>query len=169
MWNHFHQGKIENAYMSNSGSIYVKLPEEKKDEFIVTYARVSSHDRKNDLYSQEKRITEFANSRGLKVDKSYKEIASGVNDKRKELQKILENKKITTIIIENKDRLTRFGFNYIETLLKNNGTEILVMNELKSEKDELIQDFISIITSFCARIYGQRRLNNKKKEIISKL
>lgn len=169
MWNHFHNGKLENAYMSDSGSIYVRLTENKKEDKIITYARVSSHEQKNDLIRQEERLVNFANSNGYVIYKSYREIASGLNDKRPNLQKILEDDKVTKIIIENKDRLTRFGFNYIETLLKRSGVEIIVMNDFKSDKDELLNDFISVITSFCARIYGLRRLKNKKKELISKL
>ncbi len=169
MWNHFHEGKLENAYMSDSGSIYIKLVEDKKEEKVVTYARVSSHDQKKDLIRQEERLVNFANNNGYIVNKSYKEIASGLNDKRPNLQKILEDDKITKIIIENKDRLTRFGFNYIETLLKRSGAQIIIMNDFKSDKDELINDFISVITSFCTRIYELRRAKNKKKELIANL
>ena len=171
MWNKFHAGLLPNAYSDEKGSIYIKLDEEKKNHFNVIYARVSSHDQKNDLERQIERLSEFSIKNGFVINKIYKEIASGLNDKRPELQKILENDKITTIIVENKDTLTRFGFNYIETLLKRNNVNIIVANDTQSntEKNDLINDFISVITSFCARIYGQRRTKNNVKKIIESL
>ena len=71
--------------------------------------------------------------------------------------------------MEHKDRLTRFVFNYIETLLKNRGGEIVVINQVTSDKEDLIQDFISVITSFCARIYGQRRSKRSTEKLIKEL
>jgi predicted site-specific integrase-resolvase len=112
---------------------------------------------------------QFANSRGLQVHKVIKEVASGLNDQRPKLQEILEDEKVTLIIVENKDRLTRFGFNYLTTLLKFKDCEILVMNEIQDNKEDLIQDFISIITSFCARIYSRRRSKNQVEKIIKEL
>lgn len=73
--------------------------------------------------------------------------------------------------MEHKDRLTRFGFSFIEGLLQEQGREILVVNEAK-EKDkekELIDDLVSIITSFTDRIYGQRRSRRKTEKIIAEL
>ena len=64
---------------------------------------------------------------------------------------------IKRIVVEHKDRLTRFGFNYIETILNNQGTEILVINRTHNDEEDIMTDLISIITSFCARIYGKRR------------
>ena len=71
--------------------------------------------------------------------------------------------------MEHKDRLTRFGFNFLEILLKNENRKIEVINNAESEKEDLIQDFISIITSFCARIYGQRRCKRKTEFLIKEL
>ena len=68
--------------------------------------------------------------------------------------------------MEHKDRLTRFGFNYIETLLKTKEIKIEIINEAVEEKADLIEDLVSIITSFCARIYGQRRTKRKTEKII---
>ena len=94
---------------------------------------------------------------------------SGMNDNRKELWKAIDSKP-TRIIVENKDRLTRFGFNYLERLLQKQGTEIVVINESEEDKEYLIKDLCSIIYSFCARLYGMRRAKNKAdkvKEIIN--
>jgi len=65
--------------------------------------------------------------------------------------------------------LTRFGFNYLEKLIKNKNQKILIVNETAEEKDDLMSDFISIITLFCARIYGKRRNKSKTKKLLKEL
>lgn len=73
------------------------------------------------------------------------------------------------ILVENKDRLTRFGFNYLKRLLKNQGTEIIVINEAEEDRVDLIKDLCSVIYSFCARLYGMRRAANKARKIKDEL
>jgi predicted site-specific integrase-resolvase len=85
------------------------------------------------------------------------------------LLQLLVDKEIDIILVEHKDRLTRFGFNYIETLLTTQNRKIEVINNIEDNKDDLIQDFVSIITSFCARIYGQRRNKRKTEKLIKEL
>lgn len=68
--------------------------------------------------------------------------------------------------MEHKDRLTRFGFNYIKLLL--NDCEIVVVNKCETDQD-LFKDFVSLVTSFCARIYGKRRTKRKTEQIIHAL
>jgi predicted site-specific integrase-resolvase len=88
-----------------------------------------------------------------------------MNDNRKELNNLLKlNYKY--IVIEHKDRITRFGFNYLESLLSRLGTEIIVINRDKEDESDLIKDFISIITSYCCRLYGMRRCKAKKAKIL---
>ena len=70
------------------------------------------------------------------------------------------------IVVELKDRFTRFCFTGYKTLLNNEGRDIEVVNEAANGKEELLQDLISIITSFCARLYGQRRCKRKTEKII---
>ncbi len=167
-WNRFHDGKIPNSSISSTGTIEIELIKKLKSEYNVIYARVSTSDQKKDLDSQIKRIVNFANSRGLQIHKVIKEIASGLNDQRPKLQELLEDEKVSLIIVENKDRLTRFGFNYIKTLSKFKDCEILLMNEI-DDKEDLMQDFISVITSFCARIYSRRRSKNQVEKIIKEI
>lgn len=91
-----------------------------------------------------------------------------MNDSRVQLWKMIGYKP-TKIIIENKDRLTRFGFEYLKRLLSKQGTEIICMNNDSSEEDDLMKDMIAIATSFCCRLYGMRRGKNKSikiKEVI---
>lgn len=169
MWNHFHNGTLKDAYMSESGSIYIRLPEEKKDEYVVIYSRVSSNDQKADLTRQIDRLQNFAINNGLTIKKVYSEIASGLNDNRKELVKMLNDDKVTTIIIEHKDRLTRFGFNYIKTLCDRLKIKIIIVNESNDMVNDIMEDFISIITSFCARIYGKRRSRRNTETILKNI
>jgi len=170
MWNKFNQGLIPNAYKDEKGSIYIKYDDEisSKKQYNVIYARVSSNDQKEDLTRQIHRVNNFAVNNGYKIDKIYKEIASCMNDKRKTLLELLDNNEVTNIFIENKDRLTRFGFNYIENLLKKNNVNIIITSNIES-KNDLIDDFVSVITSFCSRIYGQRRSKNNVKKILDNL
>ena len=96
----------------------------------------------------------------------FLEVASGVNDKRKDLMKILQDKSWTVLIVENKDRLTRFGFNYIRELCESNGKKIIIMNEAEDEKSDILQDLVSIIYSFSAKLYGLRSAKNKQEQIV---
>ncbi len=149
-----------------SGTIIVHDESETKkvDQNVIVYTRVSSYERKGCLDGQVKRCCDFAETLGLSVDKVHKEIASGMNDKRKKLASLLAAKP-SHVIIEHKDRLTRFGFNYIELLLSQQGCEIIVVNRDEDDEVDLMKDLISIITSFCCRLYGLRRGQNKAKQI----
>jgi len=149
-----------------TGTIIVHPENNVKEENkrIYIYGRVSSAKQKEDLNRQIQRCKDFAIARGLSIDKTFKEIASGMNDKRPELMKMLDaNPNI--IIVEHKDRLTRFGFNYIELLLKKQNCEILLINKEDHDENDLMADMISIVTSFCCRLYGKRRGLHKAKEI----
>lgn len=142
--------------------VYPEINQHKKDNVYI-YTRVSTYERKDCLDGQVERCKQFTLAKGLSVNHTIKEIASGMNDNRPKLMKML-NDKPTHIIVENKDRLTRFGFNYLEVLLKNQGCEIIVINHSEEEEHDLMQDLISVVTSFCCRLYGLRRGNKKAKE-----
>ena len=165
----FHKGQIPNAKQLSTGTILIdETVNIKPEERVCVYARVSNQSRKHEVQYQIDRIIEFANARGISVDKIYKEVASGMNDNRRELWKMIDSNP-TIIIVENKDRLTRFGFNYLENLLKKQNCEIIVMNKDNEDERDLLQDFTSIITSFCCRLYGLRRGHNKAKQIKNNL
>ena len=72
-------------------------------------------------------------------------------------------------MVEHKDRLSRFGINYILKLLESDGRTIEVVNEVDTDEQDIIQDFVSIITSFCARLYGKRRSRRKTEQLIEEL
>jgi len=168
-WNYFHADKIPGAFRLPSGAIIVPDDKPKKQEYIVTYARVSSSENKDNLESQSKRLIDFCNAKGWQTHNNIQEIGSGLNDKRQKLEKILEEGKITRLVVEHKDRLCRFGFNYIRILCDKINCELVIINNAETAKEDLIQDFVSVITSFCARLYGQRRNKRRTEKLIKEL
>ena len=101
-------------------------------------------------------------------------MGSGVNDHRQKFLSLLSDpvlnlRRITRIVAEHRDRLTRFGFNFLKVLTDRLGVEVEIVNSAENDKEELMQDLISIITSFCARYYGQRRSRRKTEKIIEAL
>ena len=134
------------------------------------YSRVSSSNKKGDLISQAEICEHFCAAKGWIVEKTMKEIASGMNDNRKKLNILLDSRNIRVVVLH-KDRLTRFGFNYVKKCIEANGGELVTINPEKTDEDDLLKDFIAIITSFCCRLYGARRGQVKAlkaKEIIRK-
>lgn len=156
------------GHKTATGYWYIPIEDETVQRYnnTVTYARVSSSEDKNNLKSQSQRLQDFCAAKGWKVIDNIQEVGSGLNDERKKLIKILSDPKVTRIVVEHKDRLTRFGFNYIETLW---GGEIVVINTVQDEEQDLMQDFVSLVTSFCARLYGNRRTKRKTEQLIKEL
>jgi len=167
-WNWYKSGRL-NAIQMPTGTIIVTENEPEKEDYVIIYARVSSSENKNNLDIQAERLIGYATAKGYQIKEVVKEIGSGVNDNRQKLQKILREGKATKIVVENKDRLTRFGFNYLTTLLEKQGCSIEIVNEAGNNKDDLMQDLVSIITSMCARYYGLRRSKRKTEKIIQEL
>ena len=97
------------------------------------------------------------------------EIGSGLNDKRPKLESILLDRTINLIVCEHSDRLARFGLHYIQKLLELDGRKIEIVNPQLNEKEDLMQDFVSIITSFTARLYGHRRTKRQTEKLIKEL
>uniref|UniRef100_A0A6M3LMU7 Putative resolvase domain containing protein n=1 Tax=viral metagenome TaxID=1070528 RepID=A0A6M3LMU7_9ZZZZ len=158
-------GKLPHKVLP-TGTIVILEAKEQMPDYTICYARVSSSQNKPNLISQSKRIADFCAAKGWIVKEIIEECASGLNDKRPKLQKILHNPKVTRIVIEHSDRLTRFGMAYIKTLFQG---EIVIINEVEDDKIDLMQDFVSLITSMCARLYGQRRTKRKTERIIKEL
>ena len=141
----------------------------------VIYARVSCSNQKQSLDNQIELIKSYMISRGIKVDDIYAEIASGINEDRNELSRLIhdiDNEQINKVYITFKDRLTRFGFNYLKSMFENHGTEIIVLdnNEDTNEdyKNELVEDLISIIHRYSNKLYSNRRKELKEIEKILK-
>lgn len=161
-WNRFKAGKIKNAIQTETGTIEILEIKEPTDYGVILYARTSSSQNKKLLENQVERLKDYAAAKGYKIKQIVKEFGSGLNDERKQLTKILKENKYDKIIVEHKDRLTRFGFNWIQLLTDN---RIEVINETKEKDEDLTADLISIIHCFSARLYGLRKSQNVKNKI----
>ena len=162
----FKSGMIQGHQM-DTGTILITEPVETPTvpgypTKVAIYTRVSVAENKENLDGQAKRLQDHCAA-------LVKEIGSGVNDTRPKLMKLLTDPLVTRIVVEHKDRLTRFGFNYIEQLLKLQERSIEVINLAENGKEDLVQDFVSIVTSFCARLYGQRGSKRRAERIIAEL
>jgi putative resolvase len=129
------------------------------------YARVSSADQKNDLDRQLARLTEFAVARKLPVVDAVKEVGSGLNGHRKGMIRLLHNAAAQTIVVEHRDRLMRFGFEYVEAALAAQGRRIVVI-EPEEMTDDIVRDLHEVIVSMCARLYGKRSAKNRAKKAL---
>ena len=150
-----------------TGTILVKANAEeiRKTNNIAIYARVSSSGQKEDLERQLGRLVTYASQNNINIVKSVSEIGSGLNGKRKKLISLLRDTDIDGILVEHKDRLSRFGVEYFEALLDASGRKLIVANESEM-KDDLVQDMVDLLTSMCARLYGRRSAKNKARRAI---
>jgi len=143
--------------------------ETKKEIVVATYARCSTPDQKahRDIDRQSQRITEYCVKKGYKIEHVIKDMGSGLNDKRKgflKLCNLVVEGKIDKVIIEHKDRLTRFQYNLIEFFFKSYGVEIeLLDNKEYTEQEELVNDMMMLIASFSGKVYSLRAQENRKK------
>jgi len=160
-WRWYKAGQLD-AYQTATGTVIVRDQPAviASTGRIALYARVSSAGQKDELTRQMERLRTYALARGYQVAKEVTEIASGLNDHRPKLSKLLQDQSIGTIVVEHRDRLTRFGFHSIEALLANEGRHVEVIFPSETT-DDLVDDFVSVITSMAARIYGRR--NNKQR------
>jgi len=131
----------------------------------VIYARQSSEN-KAALQSQIENLRRYATARGYQLVDIVSEIASGVSDERKKLDALLKRRDFDLLLVEHKDRLTRLGFRWFEALCP---FKIEVVNLAEDRVDDLMEDLVSLITSFCARLYGQRRGRKKTEAVVRAL
>lgn len=143
-----------------TGTIIVYPPEVRMDGTVALYARVSSGDQKADLERQLSRLVVYASDNKLSVVKSVTEVGSGLNGHRAKLMALLRDATISGIVVEHRDRLARFGSDYIESALASSGRRLYVADSAEMN-DDLVQDMIDVLTSFCARLYGRRSARNK--------
>jgi len=118
------------------------------------YSRESSSENKAALKSQTEGLLSYAKAKGWPVVRVVEEFGSGVNDTRKKLTALLAKKDFDCLLVEHKDRLTRFGFAWFETICP---FKIEVVNRAQDNTHDLMEDLVAILTSFSARLYGQRR------------
>ena len=122
---------------------------------VVAYCRVSSADQKDDLERQAGRVVTGATERGLAVDQVVSEVGSGMNGHRRKLTSILSDPAVTILVVEHRDRLTRFGFEHLAASLAACGRRVVVLDETGTS-DDLVRDVTEVLTSLCARLYGRR-------------
>jgi predicted site-specific integrase-resolvase len=163
-WRWFKAGKMPvPCIQTKSGAILVQeAAASGRDRGTVVYCRVSSHAKKGDLDRQAERCVAFCGARGWTVDRVVKEIASGMNDQRRKLGLVLKQPP-SRLVVEHKDRLTRFGFSYLDAVLPQLGCDLVVMNRAAEGRDDLMADLVAVVTSFCCRLYGKRRGSAKAK------
>ena len=134
----------------------------------VIYARVSTRNQKDDLQNQVEFLKQFCNAKGIIVNQCVEDFGSGLNYNRKKWNKLLDEvmaNKIKTIVISNKDRFIRFGYDWFEKFCEKFNTNIIIVNnETLSPNEELVQDIISILHVFSCRLYGLRKYKNQIKE-----
>ena len=134
----------------------------------VIYARVSTRNQKDDLQNQVEFLKQFCNAKGIIINQCVEDFGSGLNYNRKKWNKLLDEvmaNKIKTIVISNKDRFIRFGYDWFEKFCEKFNTKIIIVNnETLSPNEELVQDIISILHVFSCRLYGFRKYKNQIKE-----
>jgi len=164
----YHAGKIKGQQM-DTGTILIDEEKPVVAEGTAVYARVSSSENRDNLATQAERLVGYCTAKGYRIDRVVKEVGSGVNDSRPKFLALLADPTMTRIVVEHKDRATRFGFRYLETLLVQQARTIEVVNVAEDGQEDLRSDLVAIVYSFCARLYGQRRAKRKTEKITAEL
>lgn len=144
------------------------VPEDGPAKLTVGYARVSSHEQKPQLEPQANRLWAYAGQNDISLDRVVSEVASGLNDRRPKLRKLLADPEVGTVVVEHRDRLARFGVGMVEAMLQARGGGLVVIEE-KEVGDDLVRDVTGILTCFCARLYGRRSAASRAKKAMSTL
>ncbi len=131
----------------------------------VCYARVSSSDQKDDLQRQADRLRAFAINMGVEKPEVVTETGSGMNDKRRKLNRLLSDPTVGTLIVEHRDRLARMNAGLVESALKAQGRRIIVVDDTELD-DDLVRDMTEVLTSFCARLYGRRAARHRAEKAL---
>lgn len=142
----------------------------KNQQRVATYSRVSSHEQKQkgDLERQHNRLVEYCAKNGYLLHKSYSEVGSGMSDNRSkmlQLFNLVKNREINKVVVENKDRLTRFQFQVFICYFESHGVTVeVVENRIDGTyEQELVDDIMSLMASFSGKLYGQRSAERRKK------
>ena len=149
---------------------YVILADGEPALLTVGYARVSSHEQKPQLEPQANRLWAHAGQNGIKLNRVVSEVASGLNDRRPKLRRLLADPKVGYILVEHRDRLARFGVGLVQAMLEARSGGLLVIEDngvYNEVDDDLVRDMTEILTCFCARLYGRRGAANRARQAIS--
>jgi putative resolvase len=151
------------AYQLPTGTIIVRESKPAATGAAL-YARVSSAEQKDGVTRQMQRLRDYAAARGYQVVAEVTEIASGLNDERPKLTKLLTDARVGVIVVEHRDRLTRFGYGYIAALLEHDGRRVEAIYPSDTGND-LVDDFVAVIASMAARLYGRRNAKRRAAQI----
>ena len=125
------------------------------------YARVSSHDQKADLDRQVSRLMQWEVVVGAPVVRVGAEVGSGMNGRRSKARRLLQDPKVTTVVVEHRDRLGRRNTESVEAALAASGPRLVVDDG--EVDDDLVRVMVEVLTSFCARLYGKRSAGNRAR------
>ena len=145
-----------------SGTILVEAPgnDGVADQGAALYARVSAHDQRADLDRQVAPLAGWAAGQRIGVAEVVTEVGSGLNGRRPKLARLLADPTAAMIVVEHRDRLARFGVEYVEAALSAQARRLVVVEDGETS-DDLVRDMIEVLTSFCARLYGRRGARNR--------
>ncbi len=168
--------RIGKLWMIPESELKRFLGEKPREIRAIIYARVSSHKQEKDgnLDRQIERLRNYCSARGYKVVDVITDVTSGLKEDRSGLQKLFdmaERHQIDVVVVEFRDRLTRFGFDYLKRYFESHGVRVEVVEETeKGYMEELIEDFVTIVISFAGRIYGKRSQKFKKiKKVVEEV
>jgi putative resolvase len=167
LFRYIKEGKIKSTLINgrhnyDSKSIYALINQTQKLNYV--YARVSTPKQKNDLQNQIDKIKSFCYAKGIQINAIYKDTGSGISfEKRKDFMKLMDDVldyKISSIIISNKDRLSRVGFGLFKNIFIKYGCEIIVIDDTLNEKtdaEEIFEEIISLLHCFSMKLYSKRK------------
>ena len=149
-----------------SGTIVVDPPGGDGSGRTVAYVRVSSHERRPDLEARAGRVSTWCVGRGVRVDEVVSEVGSGMNGRRRRLARLLCDRGVTTVVVEHRDRLARFGVGHLEAALAATGRRIVVVERGETTGD-LVGDVVEVLTWMCARLYGRRGARDRAMRAVT--
>jgi predicted site-specific integrase-resolvase len=165
----FREGKLPVPATRVGGLILIDQPASTVPAGVsVVYAHVSSADQRQDLERQVARVTTWATTHELAVDRVVTEVGSALNGHRRSLLGLLGDPEVTTIVVEHRDRFARFGAEYVEAVLSASGRRLLVVDPSEVD-DDLVGDVTEILTSLCARLYGRRAAASRAARAVESL
>ena len=166
-WKWFRDGALPvPARQTATGTILVDVPRrEEQTAGVALYARVSSSDQREDLDRQVGRLAAWATAQGLRVTGTVAEVGSGLNGSRGKLKRLLADPAVGTIVVEHRERLARFGVEYVEAALRAQGRRLVVIEEREVD-DDLVRDITEVLTSMCARLYGRRSARRRAERAL---
>ncbi len=167
-WRWFRDGTLPvPATQTPTGVILVEAspPPHRESQALGLYARVSSHDQRSDLDRQVARLSAWAAMAGYPVVRVEAEVGSGMNGARSKVRRLLADPKVTTVVVEHRDRLAGMNTELVEAALSAHGRHLVVL-EGGEVDDDLVRDMVEVLTSFCARLYGHRSARNRAEKAL---